>query len=135
MGRGRSRGGPERARFSNAFAEDLRGKGLDARPTAPGLGREARFLAGSPKELFAVPIPFQRHLGQQQAAPSTLRDQEAVPADVDLFRQDIHQRREHGNLQAQFRQFMGTDGLETRVAESRGDGAVSDGLIEGCGPL
>ena len=85
MGRGRSRGGPERARFSNAFAEDLRGKGLDARPTAPGLGREARFLAGSPKELFAVPLAVTTY----HFAPKALRRSPLVLPGLPLSRTNV----------------------------------------------
>src|SRR5271157_1355160 len=58
-------------RGTGVVAKDLGREGLEGRTLAPGVGRKARLAASLLEEGIAVPIAFDRNLGQQKAAAGT----------------------------------------------------------------
>ena len=105
----RARQFPARGRFwllapwgleREAIREVIDGEDMNLGPVPPGVAGQAGLEAGLAEKRRAIPPVFCGDLGQEQAAPSPLRNLEAVEADLDFGRvADPHQGGEDGDLE------------------------------------
>jgi len=98
----------------------------------PGLLGQARFDAHLFQECLPIPAFFRGHLGKQHTLILSLADQQAMLAYMNLVDVlDFAQRGKHRDLVLQQRQFVGIDGAEAPVLESREGGHIPDRFGKG----
>jgi hypothetical protein len=113
--------------FKNDGFEDI---DLGAFP--PSVGGEAGFEAGFGQEFLPVPVVLDRDLGEQQAAPASLSDDEPVLSDLDeigIF--DLLQGSQDRDLVFEGLKLGGRDRSEAGIFGRRIDGALNDGPVKG----
>ncbi len=112
-------------------SKDFGGESLDRCVVSPGIPRQASLAARLFEKRLAIPMVFDRNLGQQEAAPVALRDNQTVAPNLDGLRTNRHEAGEHaqGNFQASG--FFLPHGQESGVVESGSAGRFSDGSNQG----
>src|SRR5207253_8657232 len=94
---------------------------------APRVLRQPGLDADLLEEFLRAPTPLGSDLRQQEAAPDSLLDVEAVEADLDLRgRRDPLPRPEDRDLESETREVLRRRGREARIVEERGHGVLLD---------
>src|SRR5216684_4143430 len=116
--------------FDISVAEDLGRERLDGCALAPGIQRQASLAAGLLKKSFPVPTIFDWDLGQQQAASSAIRDEQAVAPDFHCRGMNRGQAGEHTQRNLQPKSFLVRHRQETGIFESSGARRLGHGAIQ-----
>src|ERR1700687_6210647 len=119
------------ARNAGIFSEDFAGKRRNfGLRSAPGIARQACFVAGFLEKFLARQLMFRRHLGKQQATVIFRGDQEPVFADLDFMKSDGKKIGKYGDLNFQAGKFFGTQRRKTRIAEGGALRAMNDAFAK-----
>lgn len=113
------------------FSEHFSGEGFDGCSSFPGFGRQAGFAASLLEEGNAVPVVFDRDLGQEQAAISNHADEETVAPYFDGFGSDELRDRENAEFDLKVASLFERDRAKASVLEGGGSGSVGDGKKHG----
>ena len=113
------------------FSEHFSGECLDGCTFLPGIGRQAGLAAGLLEEGDAVPVVFDRNLGQEKAPMSGQADEEAVAPNFDGIGGDGLRGREYAEFDLQILGFLESDRTEAHVVKSGGAGGIGDRAIDG----
>ena len=97
----------------------------------PATGVHASLYAGLFEEGLSVPILFHGNLREEQAFVVCVLHEQAVAADLDLFKAGYAaERREDGDFVFEQRQLRRGDRVEARIAESGKGCGVADGEVK-----
>jgi len=113
------------------FSEHFSGERLDGCASLPGIGRQAGLAAGLLEEGDAVPVVFDRNLGQEEAAVSGHADEEAVAPNLDCIGGDGLRDGENAEFDLELPGFLELDRMEARVVKSGGPGGIGYRAIDG----
>lgn len=92
------------ARSACIFAEDFAGKRINfGMRSAPGIARQAGFVASFLEKFLARKLMFHGHLWKQQATAIFRGNQQPVLADLDLLQSDREKLGKHGDFDGQTR--------------------------------
>ena len=117
-------------KFYIRVGKDLGRERLDGCALAPGIQRQDSFAAGLLKKSFPVPTIFDWDLGQQQAASSAIRDEQAVAPDFHCRGMNRGQAGEHTQRNLQPKSFLVRHRQETGIFESSGARRLGHGAIQ-----